>query len=159
MAKLDIGRELSAVDRRNFDFYDKLSADEQKEFSPFVLMRYISDAEADYEYRELYLERCNEFVNKDHWVLSKNHKALLWKLCAAVGLGVSLRHTYLKAPSKLKAEKFEKLLAEQHPAMKMSEIKLWASLMTKEEKKEYFDNLGYDKKPVSYTHLRAHETG
>jgi hypothetical protein len=143
---LDIKRELKAVDFRNYDFYDKLTDDEKKSFSPFVLMRYISNVDGNRDLHEWFIERTNEFVNKDHWVLSKLHKALLWKLFAACGVGESYYHPYLKAGTKEKAIKIEKLLAEIYPAMKMSDIKLYASMMTKEDREELYDKMGFDKK-------------
>lgn len=144
--KLDIKRELAAVDTRNYDFYDSLTDDEKKEFSPFVLMRFIGNVQGDADLQEWFLERTNEMVNKDHWILSKDHKPLLWKLCASTGIGAKCYHPYLAAGKKQKAHKIEKLLAELYPAMKLSEVKLLASLMTKEDCNELFDSLGFDKK-------------
>jgi hypothetical protein len=143
---LDIKRELANVDLRNYDFYDSLTPEEKKEFSPYVLMRYVSNVEGDRDMQEWFIERTNELVNKDHWTLSKNHKALLWKLFAGTGVGVKTYHPYLKAGSKEKAVKIEKLLAEIHPAMKMTEIKMLAKMMDKKDKEELFDKMGFDKK-------------
>lgn len=143
---LEIKRELNAVDQRNYDFFDKLPDDQKKEFSPYILMRYVSNVQGDRDTAEWFIERTNEFVNKNHWSLSKNHKALLWKLFAGCGTGINCYHPYLKANSKEKANKIEKLIAELNPAMKMSEIKLLASMMTKADKEELFDKMGFDKK-------------
>ena len=46
---LDIKRELAAVDTRNYNFYDSLSDEEKKSFSPFVLMRYTSNVNENQE--------------------------------------------------------------------------------------------------------------
>jgi len=143
---LEIKKELNAVDQRNYDFYSQLPDDQKKEFSPYILMRYVSNVQGDQEIAEWFIERTNELVNKNHWSLSKNHKELLWKLFASCGAGINCYHPYLKASSKEKAQKIEKLLVELHPAMKMSEIKLMASLMTKSDKEELFDKMGFDKK-------------
>lgn len=143
---LDIKRELKSVDMKVYDFYDNLSDAEKKEFSPYVLMRYVASVQGDPDIQAWFLEMTNECVNKHHWVLSKNHKALLWKLFAACGAGVTVYHPYLKAGSKQKAVKIEKLLAELNPAMKLSDIKLWAKMMTKEDKEALFDTIGFDKK-------------
>lgn len=143
---LDIKRELANVDLKNYNFYEKLSDQEKKEFSPYVLMRYVANVDGDRDLQEWFLERTNEFVNKDHWVLSKNHKPLLWKLFAGCGIGSKLYHPYLKAGTKEKAVKIEKLLAELNPIMKLSDIKLLAKLMTKKEKDELFNKMGFDKK-------------
>jgi hypothetical protein len=143
---LDIKRELNAIDMRDYDFYSKLTPEEKKEFSPFILMRYSSNVQGDTDLQEWFLERTNELVNKHHWVLSKNHKELLWKLFAGCGAGVKTYHPYLKAGTKEKAVKIEKLLAELNPAMKLSDIKAWAKMMTKADREELFDKMGFDKK-------------
>ena len=145
-AKLDIKRELNAVDHKIYDFYEKLTDEEKKAFSPYILMRYVSNYQGDTEIQEHFLEATNEFVNKNHWVLSKNHKAFLWKLFAACGVGINAYHPYLAAGKKEKANKIEKLLAELYPAMKMNEIKMLASMMDKKDKDELFDKMGFDKK-------------
>ena len=145
-AKLDIKRELNAVDQKNYEFYDKLTDEERKAFSPYILMRYTASVQGDRDTQEWFLERTNEMVNKNHWVLSKNHKALLWKLFAATGAGVNCYHPYLAAGKKEKANKIEKLLVELYPAMKMDEIKMLAKMMDKNDIKELFDKMGFDKK-------------
>jgi len=143
--KLDIKRELNAVDSKNYEFYDNLTDEERKAFSPYILMRYTSNVQ-ERLVQEEFLERTNEFVNMHHWALSKNHKALLWKLFAGVGIGVNVYHPYLAAGKKGKANKIEKLLCELYPAKKMDEIKLLASMMDKKDKDELFDMMGFDKK-------------
>lgn len=143
--KLDLTRILNAVDRRDYGFYKTLTDDELKGLSPYVLMRYISSTK-NRDFQEWFVERTNERVNKNHWLLSKNHKELLWKLCASVGTGDKFYHSYLKGPGKESANKIEKLLCELYPAMKMSEIKIMASMMDKKDKEELFDKMGFDKK-------------
>jgi hypothetical protein len=145
-AKLDIKRELAAVDQKNYDFYDNLTNDEKKAFSPYILMRYTASVQGDRETQEWFLENTNEFVNKHHWELTKNHRSLLWKLFAASGAGVNCYHPYLAAGKKEKANKIEKLLAELYPTMKLNDIKVWASLMNKKDCEELFDKMGFDKK-------------
>jgi len=143
---LDIKRELKAVDLKNYDFYNNLSDEERKSFSPFILMRYTSSCQGDADLQEWFLETTNEMVNKNHWILSKNHKALLWKLFAASGAGVQTYHPYLAAGKKEKVNKIEKLLCELYPAMKTSDIKMMAKMMDKKDITELFDKMGFDKK-------------
>jgi len=145
-AKLDIKRELNAVDQKNYDFYTNLTDEEKKAFSPYILMRYTASVQGDRDIQEWFLERTNEMVNKNHWDLSKNHKSLLWKLFAATGVGVNCYHPYLAAGKKEKANKIEKLLVELYPAMKMADIKMLAAMMDKKDKEELFDKMGFDKK-------------
>lgn len=145
-AKLDIKRELNAVDQKNYNFYDNLTDEEKKVFSPYILMRYTASTQGDRAIQEWFVEMTNEMVNKNHWDLSKNHKALLWKLFAATGAGVNCYHPYLAAGKKEKANKIEKLLCDIYPATKMAEIKMMAKMMTKKDKEELFDKMGFDKK-------------
>lgn len=145
-AKLDIKRELKAVDTKNYDFYSNLTDEEKKAFSPYILMRYTASVQGDREIQEWFLEMTNEYVNKNHWDLSKNHKELLWKLFAATGAGIPCYHPYLASGKKEKANKIEKLLAELYPAMKLADIKLMAKMMTPKDKEELFDKMGFDKK-------------
>jgi len=146
-AKLDIKRELNAVDQKNYNFYDNLTDEERKAFSPYILMRYTANVQMpDRDIQEWYVEMTNEMVNKNHWDLSKEHKALLWKLFAATGTGATAYHPYLAAGKKEKANKIERLLAELNPAMKMTDVKLMASMMSKKDREELFDKMGFDKK-------------
>lgn len=143
---LDIKRELNAVDQRNYEFFDRLTDQEKKEFSPYVLMRYVSNVNSDQFFQEHFIEMTNELVNKNHWQLSKDHKPLLWKLFAGCGAGENMYHPYLAAGKKEKANKIEKLLCELYPAHKLSDIKIRASMMSKEDKNALFDKMGFDKK-------------
>jgi hypothetical protein len=146
-AKLDIKRELKAVDQKNYDFYANLTDEEKKAFSPYVLMRYVSNVQGqDRDIQEWFVEMTNDYVNINHWNLSKNHKELLWQLFACVGAGMECYHPYLAAGKKQKVNKIEKLLAELNPTMKISEIKLLASMMDKKDCEELFDKMGFDKK-------------
>lgn len=143
---LDIKKELAAVDKKDYDFYSRQTDQDKKSFSPYVLMRYTSNIQGDRDLQEWFLDMTNETVNKHHWVLSKNHKALLWKLFATIGAGVPVYHPYIAAGKKEKVSKIEKLIAELNPTMKLDEVKLLAKLMTLEDIKKLFDDLGFDKK-------------
>lgn len=142
---LDLTRLLAAVDSKNYNFYDNLTEAELKEFSPFVLMRFVSNVNSnDRDIQEWFVEMTNEMVNKNHWDLSKNHEKLHWLLYSAVGAGVKSFHPYLPALKK-ELNKVEKLLAELHPTYKLEDIKLLAKLMTEQDIKELFDAMGFDK--------------
>ncbi len=145
-AKLDIGRELKGVNTRDHNFYKNLTDEEKKSFSPYILMRYVSNPQVDTETYEFILDRVNTLVNLNHWTLSKGHKPLLWQLFASCGVGMPVKYTYLKASSKEKTNKIERLLEEIYPAMKIDEIKLLASMMDENDKQELFDKMGFDKK-------------
>ena len=140
---LDLTRVLSAIDQKNYDFYKGLTDKEKKEFSAFVMMRFISNTNSNGDIQEWFVEMTNEFVNKNYWDISK-HTDLTWKLCSAVGIGSKLFHQYLPL-KKIEFDRFETLLGERYPSMKAEDIKLLASMMTADDREEMFDNMGFDK--------------
>jgi hypothetical protein len=144
--KLELSRILRAVDQKNYDFFNNLTEDEKKEFSPFVLMRFISNVDGDPDIQEWFIEMTNECVNKNHWLLSKNHRGLLWKLFAATGIGSVMYHSYMAASKKERSDRFVSLLMELHPSAKTEDLEILSIMMTKEDKSLLFDNLGFDKK-------------
>jgi len=143
---LEIGRVMSAIDTKNYEFYNNLTPEEQKEFSPYPLLRSVSNTTSkNRDLQEWYIEMTNEMVNKNFFELSHKHPGLMYKLYATVGTGGTTFHGYL--PSlKYKFDKFEKLLGEIYPAMKADEIKMLASMMDKNDREELFDSMGFDKK-------------
>jgi len=134
---LDLKAMLSAVDKRNKDWYNKLNDDDKKLFAPFIAMRYVSSVKGDTFFQEHYLEMCNEFVNKHHWSLSKNHKGLLWKLMAMCGAYENFFHQYQAAPKKQTKNKFTQFLLDKNPNMKMDDAELLSSIMSKKEQDQF----------------------
>lgn len=144
--ELELSRVLSAIDTKNYEFYDTLSTVELKEFSPYILLRFVSNVDSnDSDLQEWFIERTNELVNKNYFSLGKDNEKLLWQLYAATGTGYKTYHPYLPALKK-EFNKIEKLLAELHPSYKIEDVKLLASLMTDTEKGELLDDMGFDKK-------------
>ena len=137
---LDLKAMLSAVDRRDKEWYNKLSDDDKKLFAPFIAMRYVSNVKADVFFQEHYLEMTNEFVNKHHWSLSKGHKGLLWKLMAMCGAYENFFHQYVAAPKKQAKNKFTQTLLDKNPTMKIEDAELLSSIMSKKEQSEYIKN-------------------
>ena len=144
--KLDIKRVLSALDLKDYDFYQNLTDEEKREFSPVPLLRYASSVQGDRDTQEWFLRMTNKSVNKHHWSLLKDHKELLWKLFCRVGVGFKSYHPYIPGPKK-EINKIETLLCELYPSRKLEDIKLLAKLMTKKECKDLIDSVGeIDKK-------------
>jgi len=55
-AKLDIKRELRAVDQKDYNFYDNLTDEERKAFSAYILMRYTASVQMpDRDIQEWYV--------------------------------------------------------------------------------------------------------
>ena len=141
---LELPRVLKAIDQKNYDFYKSLSDQEKKEFNAFVMMRFVSNSNGGQDIEEWFVEMTNEFLNKNYWDISK-HTDLTWKLCSAIGIGNTFFHQYLPT-KKIELDKFENLLGEIYPAMKLDDIKMLASMMDKTDRAELFDSMGFDKK-------------
>lgn len=144
--KLDIKRVLAAADNKQYSFYHDLTESERKAFSPYVLLRYMSNTDGDQQIQEWFLEKTHEYTNKHMWDLTKNHSELLWCLYAAVGAGIPSRHQYIASSARSKSDKFTNLLAELNPSMKITDVELAAKLMSKQQRVDLFDQLGFDSK-------------
>lgn len=92
--KLDIFRVLGAADKKQADFYAKLTPEERKEFQPFLVARWMSGTSAPVQ-----LCLLNEFVNPYAFSLT-NHKQLLWQLLTICSTGKSQRYVWNKLPAK-----------------------------------------------------------
>ena len=61
----DLRNGLKAVDFRNKDYFDRIDDKEKSLYSPYMLMRYVSNVSSkDPFYVEHYIEMINECVNK-----------------------------------------------------------------------------------------------
>ena len=63
--KLSIANEMQEFDRKNRDFYDNLSEEEKKKFSPFLMIRWGSSVNGSPDLQAYYLISANEKLNKN----------------------------------------------------------------------------------------------
>ena len=89
--KLDLFGVLRSIDKKEIDFYDKLTDDERKEFQPLVIQRWMSGCNDPYQ-----LNALNEFVNPYVFDFGKDHKELLAKLLVASASGTAKRYNWPK---------------------------------------------------------------
>ena len=92
----DLRNGLKAVDFRNKDYFDRIDDKEKSLYSPYMLMRYVSNVSSrDPFYVEHYIEMVNECVNKHCFTLGK-HKKLLWILTAMCGAETQQFHQWIQ---------------------------------------------------------------
>ena len=91
---LDLFKTLEALDAKEYDFFDKLTAEQQKKFVPYMLFQWLSGINGNKDLQRYYLQSVDYHANKyllDHMISSKEHShpKLQWlMLCAASpGLG------------------------------------------------------------------------
>jgi hypothetical protein len=127
-------RVLPAIDTRNKKFYESLTDEEKKGFSPWLVQRYLSSAEsATSEVIEHYLIMTNDIVNVNFSDIKDPE--MTWKLMSIVGIGKSVKHPYV-APGKgrkKKSNKFKQWLHDQYPYLNEQELDIWLESLTKQQ--------------------------
>ena len=133
-------RVLPAIDTRQKDFFENLSEDEKKGFSPWLVQRYLSSAESsNQEIIEHYLIMTNDIVNVNFSDIKDPE--MIWKLMTIVGIGRSTKHPYV-APGKGKKKKsnaFKEWLSSLHPHLDDQELDLMMSNFNKDSARDILE--------------------
>ena len=149
--KLSIANEMLKFDQKDRDFYDSLTADEKKKFSPFLMIRWGALVEGSSELQDYYLISTNERLNKNFFdINTTQHKKLQWLLATTVSPGMGRqRHTWLAGKKRDSSNnKSEKFLREIYPNARDDEIALIARINDKSELKELARAHGWDDKRI-----------
>jgi hypothetical protein len=146
--KLSIANEMAQFDSKNRQFFDELSEEERKKFSPFLMIRYGSSVSGSRDLQEFYLIATNERLNKQFFAVNTTqHKKLQWLMATTVSPGLgTFRHNWI-APKKKESTNtaVRKQLAELFPHLKDDELDLLAEITTKKELDTYLRELGQEK--------------
>lgn len=148
--KLSIKSEMSAFDRKNRSFYDSLTDEEKKKFSPYLMIRYGSTVSGGADLQAYYLMSCNERLNKHFFdVNTAQHKKLQWLLATTVSPGMGNQfHQWIAPKKKTTDNKNMNFLRDLYPHLKEDEIKLMSELNTKDELKDYARGLGWEERTI-----------
>jgi hypothetical protein len=148
MDKLSIGNEMAQFDSKNREFFDELTDEERKKFSPFLMIRYGSSVSGSRDLQEFYLIATNERLNKKFFAVNTaQHKKLQWLMATTVSPGLgNFRHNWI-APKKKEpgAGSMRKQLMELFPHLKDDEIDLLSQITNKKEIDAHLRELGQDK--------------
>jgi hypothetical protein len=146
--KLSIANEMAQFDSKNRQFFDELSDEERKKFSPFLMIRYGSSVSGSRDLQEFYLIATNERLNKRFFAVNTTqHKKLQWLMATTVSPGLgTFRHNWI-APKKKESTNtaVRKQLAELFAHLKDDELDLLAEITTKKELDTYLRELGQEK--------------
>jgi len=147
--KLDLPKTLEAFDRRNYNYYETLPEEFKKQYSAFVLMRFMSSAPNQDRNHEYFLYAVNELVNKNFWDLSK-YPDLQHLLLCSCGTGRKQFHKWIPN-KKIKKMKWIELFAEKYKDLSDLEIKILKKTHTKDDIYEMSMSLGKtDKEAEEY---------
>lgn len=148
--KLSIKSETAALDRKDKNFYDSLTDEEKKKFSPYLMLRYSASVEGSPDMQAWYLMATNERVNKHFFDISASkHKKFQWLMCTTVSPGLgNQRHYWLPTKKAEKDNKAIRFLTELYPTAKSDEIELLAELNSKQDLKDLAREHGWDDKRI-----------
>ena len=149
--KLNIAYEMACFDSKDRNFFDNLTEEEKKKFSPFMMIRWGATVEGDLASQVLYLMATNECLNINFFDIStKEHKKLQWLMATTVSPNDGKKyHKWLSARKKDKTNtKAEKFLEELYPDLKSDEIKLLAKINDKDDFKRLAREHGWDDKRI-----------
>ena len=133
MSNLNLNSELAALDFKDRRFRQKLTDEERKKFSTYLMLRYSASVEGSADLQAYYLIATNENVNKNFFELGKKHDELQWLTCTTVSPGMGKqRHYWHGAPAHSKSERYlDRLIArvqEKLPDWKASDVELWVRI-------------------------------
>jgi len=143
---LPIKDVMGALDRKDREFYNRLSDDQKKDFGAWILLRYASSVQGQSAPQFIYM--VNECVNKDFYAINK-HPELQWLLFTTCGNKKIQYHQYIKPPTaRKKKNKVQDFVASLYPHLKSDEIDLFLSINNNNELTELAKANGYADKDI-----------
>ena len=120
---------LKALDARDKGYWDRLSPEARKEFSPYIMLRWASAIQDNIPVlQEWYLKETTQTINANFWTLSK-HPKLMWLLMCQIGSTRRVRHEYIKRNQDRK-DKTQVMLQKMYPTVKKEDLELLAKTVT-----------------------------
>ena len=124
--KLDLGDVLSALDRCDLGYYNKLTDEEKKGYTPLVLMRSMSSLNMQNPNAAYAVMAANDLVNIGFWNLSK-HPELQHQLLCLTGVGSKQFRPWLSAKNSKKSNKIDQWLLDKFPSLNDDELQILKS--------------------------------
>lgn len=136
---LDIFALLNQSDKQNFEFFNTLTEQGKKEFSVWVIQRWLANRK---------LELVNEITNP---LINSVPKELAWRLFCAIGTPGVGRYKWDAPPKKISGAKKEIILTliAQHFCVSSRVAKTYLPLLSDEQILEIADFQGLEKKEIT----------
>jgi len=136
---------MAAIDKKDRGFYNRLSDEQKKAFSAWMMMRYCSSVQG--KNAPDYIFMTSEFVNLNFKDIKDPE--FQWLLLSSCGSGKIEFHPYIKPPnSRKKKNKLFEFLSTIYPETKAEDIQLLIDINTKEELKDFLKDHGHDDKTI-----------
>lgn len=143
---LTLSKQLRAIDTKDRGFYDRLTEEERKKFSLYLMFKYSGSVEGIPELEHYYLMAQNQRVNKNFFALSR-HPKLQWLLCTTVSPGMGVHRHYFMKPSK--ENKSKSLLSQIYSDLDDQEIDVLQAILTEQDIINLAKQHGIDDKQIS----------
>lgn len=151
---LYIGNELAALDTKDREFYDRLTPDQKKKFSTFIMLKWGPSVHGPTDLQTYYLMAFNERVNKNFFDLSK-HPKLQWLSITACSPAMGKqKHYWVTASNKKENSALEKQLAKMLPYEKLEHIRMMLKLNTQEQIMAWLEENGIAEDEVNKLYER-----
>ena len=143
-----------AVNRKDRDWWERLSDEQRKKFSSWLYSRYMSIVRHNNpDMHRYYVLSANKELNRDLSKLTKNHAKLIYLLMTTMANDFTRAdHQYIPPMKKNKADKKTnnkmRVLSELHPGSKDDDIETLASVMTDKEFEELLVSHGWETKKI-----------
>lgn len=143
-----------AVNRKDRDWWERLSDDQRKKFSSWLYSRYMSIVRHNNpDMHRYYVMAANTVLNRDLSKLTKNHAKLIYLLMTTMPNEFTRAdHQYIPPMKKNKADKKTnnkmRVLSELNPGSKDDDLETLASVMTDAEFAELMTAHGWEEKKI-----------
>jgi hypothetical protein len=125
--QLPIAEVMSALDRRDGNYYSRLDDEKKKQLSTYMAQRWGSQVQGDREIQEYYLTMINDLSNIDYVATTSDHEEMRWRVLALCGLGQKMRHEFVP-PKGRKKDKIAEWLSDLYPNLSDDEIDLFRTV-------------------------------
>ena len=140
---LDLFKFLDDISKKDDTAYDRLSEEADREFQPYVIMRWLTGTSSA---RQIYY--LNTLVNPYVWTLHK-HKKLLYNLLTTSTNGKPQRYKWVRAQSRRDKKPLSTQIVKSYIGYSTREAQDALEVLTVEDIIEYADELGYQKDEIT----------
>ena len=155
----DLFQALIAIDKKDYGYYDRLTAEQQKKFVPFMMLHWVSTVNGNKDVQSYYLQSTDYHANK--YLFNENvqkHPKLQWLMLCSASPGVGKQfHQWIphikdkvsKLKEKPKTKDIKEYFKKIYPKVSDSDLTLLSEGYVDEHRKKMylaskFPNLKFD---------------
>lgn len=143
----DLFEALSAIDRKDYGYYDRLTEEQKKKFVPFMLIKWMSATKSNSKIQAYHIIAANDCANKYLFNESvMKHPKLQWLMLCSIGLGSKQFHQWIpqikesisKLKDKPKLDEISEYYTKVYPGTDKKLIKEISQQFVQEFTKKHF---------------------